>query len=111
MEEATKMRNCSGGGNFIRMVSRRSVFFYQVLAPERCTAMVERLRWEGKDYGWRITELRAYDDAIPRRATLQAVSDALGVPAAPSWHPHEAWWMEHRELACVPRNLTKTILR
>ena len=103
MEEATKMRNCSGGGNFIRMVSRRSVFFYQVLAPERCTAMVERLRWEGKDYGWRITELRAYDDAIPRRATLQAVSDALGVPAAPSWHPHEAWWMEHRGLACVPR--------
>jgi hypothetical protein len=27
------------------------------------------------------------------------------VPAAPAWHPHEAWWMEHRELACVPREL------
>jgi hypothetical protein len=73
-----------------------------VLAPERCTAMVEHLRCEGKDYGWRITELRAYDNAIPRRATLQAVTDALGVPAAPSWHPDGAWWMEHRGLACVP---------
>ena len=86
------------------MVGRRSAFFYRVLAPERCTAMVEHLRFEGKDYGWRITELRAYDNAIPRRATLQAVTDALGVPAAPAWHPDGAWWMEHRGLACVPKS-------
>ena len=102
IEEETRMHNCCGGGDFIRMVGRRSVFFYRVLAPERCTAMVEHLRCEGKDYGWRITELRAYDNAIPRRATLQAVTDALGVPAAPAWYPDEAWWMEHRGLACVP---------
>ena len=105
IEEETRMHNCCGGGDFIRMVGRRSVFFYRVLAPERCTAMVEHLRCEGKDYGWRITELRAYDNAIPRRATLQAVTDALGVPAAPAWYPDEAWWMEHRGLACVPRIL------
>jgi hypothetical protein len=102
VEEAARMRNCCGDEAFIRMVGRRSAFFYRVLVPERCTAMVEHLRFEGKDYGWRITELRAYDNAIPRRATLQAVTDALGVPAAPSWHPDGAWWMEHRGLACVP---------
>jgi hypothetical protein len=105
VEEERQMRNCCGGGDFIRMVCRRSVFFFQVLAPERCTAMVEHLRCDGKDYGWRITELRAYDNAIPRRATLQVVTDALGVPAAPTWHPDAAWWMEHRGLACVPCQL------
>jgi hypothetical protein len=75
IEEETRMHNCCGSGDFIRMVGRRSVFFYRVLAPERCTAMVEHLRCEGKDYGWRITELRAYDNAIPRRATVQAVTE------------------------------------
>jgi hypothetical protein len=103
IEEETQMHNCCGGGDFIRMVGRRSAFFYRVLAPERCTAMVEHLRCEGKDYGWRIAELRAYDNAIPRRATLQAVTNAIGVPSAPTWHPDHAWWMEHRGLACVPR--------
>jgi|GEM_PF-5887836 len=111
VEEERQMRNCCGSGDFIRIVGRRSAFFYRVLAPERCTAMVEHLRCEGKDYGWRITELRAYDNAIPRRATLQAVTDALGVPAAPTWHPDQAWWMEHRGLACVPRADLRTKLR
>lgn len=105
IEEASRMRICCGGGGYIPMVTCRRVYFYQVLAPERCTAMVEHLRCDGKDYGWRITELRAYDNAIPRRATLQAVTDALSVPAAPTWHPDQAWWMEHRGLACVPRDL------
>lgn len=102
LEEASRMSHCGGGGGYIPMVNCRRVYFYQVLVPERCTAMVEHLRCDGKDYGWRITEMRAYDNAIPRRATLQAVTDALGVPAAPSWHPNHAWWMEHRGLACVP---------
>ena len=101
-QEGQDQKNCAGAYDHVQRVSWRKAYFYRVLAPERCTVMIELRPGKPGRPTWQITELRAYNNAIPLRATMQAVADALQMPAAPAWHPERAWWLERRGLAWVP---------
>jgi hypothetical protein len=101
--EGRQMRNCSGAEMHLDMVRKGLAYFFRVYAPKRCTLMVEPQHGEDKNHGWKITELRTFDNGVPGLFALQTVTDALGIPAAPVWIRGECWWAEQRDFACVPR--------
>jgi len=76
------------------------MYFYQLLSPERCTVMIEKLC--DRD-SWRITELRAHADRIPGFGTLQKVCDVLGIAAQPVWLREKSWWSDEQDCVCSPR--------
>ncbi len=108
--EGQSQQNCAGASGHSRMIQAGHAYFYRVLAPERSTAMIENYTKLGDRDGWTIVELRAFADALPRRTTLQSVTNALGVPAQPVWHPRDAWWCAHPEYACLPQAEKKSAL-
>ena len=103
VQEGKEQKNCAGNFTYVSRIIRRQAYFYRVLTPERCTALIERSSKKAGKPAWHITELRAYNNAIPSRATVQAVADALQTPAAPAWHPAGCWWADQGGFTFVPQ--------
>lgn len=102
LTEGDQMRNCAGSLPHQSEVRCGDAYFYRVYRPQRCTLKLEKSRTSrGKE--WLITEIRTLDNGEPGLGTLQAVCDALGVPANPVWHPIDCVWSPRKDYACVPR--------
>jgi hypothetical protein len=66
--------------------------------------MIEKSANFKRDKQWVITELRAYDNAMPARSTVQTVVDRLKLPAQPSWHPKDALFCVNQNCAFTPKS-------
>jgi hypothetical protein len=103
--EATIQKNCASLDAYPKKVIEGTTYFYKVMGSnrlERCTAKVEKSANFKHDKQWVITELRAYDNAIPSRLTVQRVVNLLGLPAQLEWHPIDALFCVNHNYAFVP---------
>jgi hypothetical protein len=103
IEEGSLLQNCAGDPTHVHWVLMGLSYFYRVTAPERCTVEIQQVSVDGGAQRWIIAEMRTWRDALPRRTTLRATTDALGLPAAPHWHPEDCWWSDDRRYVCVPK--------
>jgi hypothetical protein len=103
MEEAALQQNCAGYSAHVISVLDGSAYFYRAIAPERCTVQIQKYTPDSGPPKWIITEIRTFQNGTPCGTTLQAVTDALGLPAAPIWHPADCWWSDDRRYVCVPK--------
>lgn len=106
--EATLQKNCASLDTYPKKVIEGTTYFYKVMGSnglERCTAKIEKSENFKRDKQWVITELRAYDNAIPSRLTVQRVVNLLGLPAQLEWHPIDALFCVNQNYAFVPSKL------
>ena len=104
--EATIQKNCASLDTYPQKIIDGTTYFYKVIGTnglERCTARIEQSANFKCDKQWVITELRAYDNAIPSRLTVQAVVDSLGLPAQLEWHPNDAVFCINQNYAFAPK--------